>query len=883
MATAHSRSAQRAPRCTAGADENLIPIAYGINTVGYRVVGMHSIGPSAMLLEPASSVHSTQQLTPPLPSRRAGARIPPDPLRAQPRAHRLARCERVHTRRRRWNEAPAGVSLSSLSLPPQPFFPQHTTAGPPSCARCERVHARRRGRDETPLGVSSSLLSQPPPPPSTILSTQPQAGRLARAASLCTRDGDDETRRQEASRRRYFPSCPRPSPPSAPTTSPPSRALQARAHRCLPPPQQTTTGPPSRALRARAHETTTTRRDASRRLVVISPPTATTLLLSTPSCARCLACSEPVHARRRRQNETPQAGVSESSLSPPPPPPPFTPPPACHLARAASPCTRDGDDETRRLLASRRHRFPRRLPPPSAPTTGPPSRALQARAHRCLPPPQQTTTGPPSRALRARAHDTATTKRDARRRLVVVVIALPPLPPPPPPPSADHHGPSVSRAANRCTRDSDDDDETRRQTASRRRYFAAAASHPPPPSADHHGSSVLRAANRCTQDGDDDDDETPDGVSLSLSLSLLCRRRHRCLPPSSTLSGPPQALCLARCEPVHARRRHRRRDARRRLVVAVVALPPPPPLPLPPALLHPTATTKRDASWRLVVVALPATAAFLHPPHPPRAHRRACTVSPCTRDNADETRRLLASRRRCFPRRPRTPPPLLAYLNNSHTSGTLASTSRLDTKKNRERIGTPEGAKGSRMQLGRSGNKHESRPRIAPRRPHPPSPPSRAAVPALFFVPMPGPSPSQRQRSAVVNATAALPAAVVPVPEPSSPSWRHRPHAGAVPVQAPASSATPPPLCRPHLAPAPSRASALLASAPPPRTRPHSAPRRHPHSGPATTTTPTTPFYDSAVRAGIVHRDITYPPAAPAPRIPLPSAHHEGLAFSRAQ
>ncbi|KII83246.1 hypothetical protein PLICRDRAFT_452766 [Plicaturopsis crispa FD-325 SS-3] len=100
------------------------------------------------------------------------------------------RREPAHARRRRRNETPAGVSSSSrhstrrrrrlpsrragARIPPHDH-PQRTTTGPPSRARCE--HARRKRRNETPAGVSSSLFPEGRPqcaitgPPSRALCT----------------------------------------------------------------------------------------------------------------------------------------------------------------------------------------------------------------------------------------------------------------------------------------------------------------------------------------------------------------------------------------------------------------------------------------------------------------------------------------------------------------------------------------------------------------------------------------------------------------------------------------------------------------------------------------------------------------------------------------
>ncbi|KII90304.1 hypothetical protein PLICRDRAFT_175068 [Plicaturopsis crispa FD-325 SS-3] len=61
-----------------------------------------------------------------------------------------------------------------------------------------------------------------------------------------------------------------------------------------------------------------------------------------------------------------------------------------------------------------------------------------------------------------------------------------------------------------------------------------------------------------------------------------------------------------------------------------------------------TTTTKRDASWRLVVVSFPAT---FHPP-PPSANYHGPAVSRalsrCTRNGNDETRRHRPPRARCL-------------------------------------------------------------------------------------------------------------------------------------------------------------------------------------------------------------------------------------------
>ncbi|KII90037.1 hypothetical protein PLICRDRAFT_174836 [Plicaturopsis crispa FD-325 SS-3] len=117
-----------------------------------------------------------------------------------------------------------------------------------------------------------------------------------------------------------------------------------------------------------------------------------------------------------------------------------------------------------------------------------------------------------------------------------------------------------------------------------------------------------------------------------------------------------------------------------RLVVVDLPLPPP-----PSALLHPQqitpgppsratagppsralqararemTTTRRDACWRLVVVAFPA---FLQPQHPPCTRRLAQAARPWTRDNDDETRRQQASRRCRFP----PPPPPFSTLSTHH-------------------------------------------------------------------------------------------------------------------------------------------------------------------------------------------------------------------------
>ncbi|KII90303.1 hypothetical protein PLICRDRAFT_175067 [Plicaturopsis crispa FD-325 SS-3] len=132
-------------------------------------------------------------------------------------------------------------------------------------------------------------------------------------------------------------------------------------------------------------------------------------------------------------------------------------PPAHHhgpaVSRAASPYTRDDNDKTRRLLASRRRQFP----------------TFPAAFH--PPPPSANHHGPAvSRALRARAREMATTKRDASRRLVVVTApaARAFLP------AAHDPGPSVSRKLRGRARET----TTTRRDASRRLVVVAL---PPPP------------------------------------------------------------------------------------------------------------------------------------------------------------------------------------------------------------------------------------------------------------------------------------------------------------------------------------------------------------------------------------------------------------------
>ncbi|KII82714.1 hypothetical protein PLICRDRAFT_181129, partial [Plicaturopsis crispa FD-325 SS-3] len=145
-------------------------------------------------------------------------------------------------------------------------------------------------------------------------------------------------------------------------------------------------GAPSSALRTpRRARTTTTKRDASRRLVVVTPLAAATAFLHAqhtttgpPSRVHC----EPMHARRRRRYETP-GGVSSSSL--PPPPTPSSTLNTYH-GRAVSRALRVRARETRRQEASRRGPSTRRcrrrrLPPPSTPTTGAPSRARCESVH----------------------------------------------------------------------------------------------------------------------------------------------------------------------------------------------------------------------------------------------------------------------------------------------------------------------------------------------------------------------------------------------------------------------------------------------------------------------------------------------------------------------
>ncbi|KII85321.1 hypothetical protein PLICRDRAFT_178412 [Plicaturopsis crispa FD-325 SS-3] len=473
-----------------------------------------------------------------------------------------------------------------------------------------------------------------------------------------TRDVDNGTRRRLASRPRLV-TVPAPAASLSPRWSakPPGLPPSAHDHR-------TTV-----ALRARSREAATTRRDASWRLVIVTPLTAAASL-------------HPQYSTMGRR-------LARAFLHHWP-----------TVSRAASPCARD-DDTTRRQTASRRRCFApaaaaSRPPPPPAPTTGPASRVRCERVHARRrrqdetplgvlssllahqpprPPPSSVHNHGPSvsRALRARARETATTRRDAKRRLVVVTL---PAAPPSSTPST-HQRPGVSCALRARARET----TTTTRDASRRLVVVAFPLPPPPPSSTISGPAVSRAL-QALHAGQQRRDETPAGVSSSslhpppplppffpqhtiagppsraretttTRRQEASRRRYfpSCpRPPLPSASAPTTVPAFrVRCERAHARRRQRN-ETPAGVSSSSLSQPPRP----PPSSVHnhgpsvsralrararETATTRRDAKRRLVVVTPSAATVFLHPQHPPRARRLACAASPCTQDKTVTTKR----------------------------------------------------------------------------------------------------------------------------------------------------------------------------------------------------------------------------------------------------
>ncbi|KII84335.1 hypothetical protein PLICRDRAFT_179587 [Plicaturopsis crispa FD-325 SS-3] len=496
------------------------------------------------------------------------------------------------------NPPAAAASLSPRwSANPPDSRPQRTTTGPPSRARCE--HARQQRRNETPAGVSSSSLRRRPLPPHSAYHHGPAVSRALRGRARETvttkralavpplptshqyqpspAPAPKTPAPRPASRdiSTIFATTPRPrrtlstpgsrsgismrvsrppggrgraepvllayknweggrSPLSAHRHGPAiSRALEAGVGDEVSESWSSSLHPPSRALRARARETSS------------SLPAATTFLhprqITTGPPPR--AHHGLVHERRRRRHETP-AGVSSSLLSPPPSPSSALSKPKHHrpdVLRTASPCPQDGDDETRRLLASRRRHSTRRLPRhPQHDSTGLSSRAHRApvRARRrrrnetpagvsssllSLPPSHSSALSKPNHHRPAVLRTVSPCPQDVAFPTAAAAFRLPP-------PSANHLRPAVLRATSPCPRDGND--ETRRQQVSRPRRFPTAsarscANAPRKPfSAHDHGRNIS-----CAHAKRRGRNETPAGVSLS---SLYTPRgapppRPRCL------------------------------------------------------------------------------------------------------------------------------------------------------------------------------------------------------------------------------------------------------------------------------------------------------------------------------------------------------------------